>query len=516
MIVRLVSDSVWKPVLTQYPGRVTSAILWALQDLHIGITPRLAAQLAATVGRHNGGSGRVWRAVFENLVAALDLHSAPGRFGLFPGANRIYSTLKVAGPLVRRACAAAGRTYLLFQGSVDVSVSTDDYQRYDLELEEQLVTAAREITKDALGKEHASVLSTLSRESPGNVAARTLLPDIDRTAAALMWDPAPRLPASRWQPRQSPLAGFSPRNRRSPGPNQGAVEGLVQTTREADLGSILQTEFLNPKPLLADRLTQTGYFIYERRPHREKLRDALVVAVLPPQVSQLPSGSFVRACWFDCIANLGVLLSNYKLLRSEFRWIEGDAFQRVRECSLFLDDAASAGPHLAMNDRVRRWYLAALRWLPQYLDERGPFRPLPAEAFDQPERWAVTAWTVQKDHPHWSQGDGEQNEACGAGLPAPRFSFAHIMLFLPASYRQAGGEAGLLGRLQGDLKLGGSLRHSVSVTYVPSSVAGNGWQFCPRNAPPVQPRNQSGTPRELAGKLERLWLDELIREVWHE
>jgi hypothetical protein len=398
-------------------------------------------------------------------------------------------------------------------------VSPDEYRQYDRDLEEYLIRAADNIANGGLGREHAYLLSTASRESPGNTAARTSLPRIDRAAAALMWGSAPSLPAPRWQPRQPPLHDFSPRNRRSPGPNQESVEGIVQTIREADLGSIVPSEFLNPKELLADRLTQTGYFIYERRPHREKLRDALVACVMPYQTRQLASGAFVKACWFDCMANLGILLANSKLYQSEFRWIEEDAFQRVHDCSFFLDRVSSAGPGLAMSDRVRRWYLAALGWLPGYLDERAPSRPVSAGDVQEPEQWAAAAWHSQRDHPRWGDEDREPSDGSAAEISASRFSFVHVMLVLPSTALQPGGEAGLLGRLQGELGLGSSPRRNVSLTYVPPSVAPAGWSFCSRGAPLEDvhlPDRSAGGWRDLAGALERVWLDRLTREVWRE
>jgi hypothetical protein len=91
------------------------------------------------------------------------------------------------------------------------------------------------------------------------------------------------------------------------------------------------------------------------------------------------------------------------------------------------------------------------------------------------------------------------------------------MLMLPASLHAPGQETRVLGRLQGTFELGNSPRHSISVTYVPESVAAPGWTFCPRNAPQVAFRDLSNQAAEnIAGKLEGAWIDQLVREVWHE
>src|SRR4029079_7111242 len=47
---------------------------------------------------------------------------------------------------------------------------------------------------------------------------------------------------------------------------------------------LVLAEFLNPPLVLVDRLLNSGYLVHERRPRRAKLRDALVVGLMPHEV----------------------------------------------------------------------------------------------------------------------------------------------------------------------------------------------------------------------------------------
>jgi hypothetical protein len=513
-----VGEHVWGEAVLCCGDRLASGILWSLQDQHIGITPRLAAQLAVVIGGSHRDAGPVWERLFESLVASLDLTSAPGRFGLNPTFNRMYTVLGVAGPLIRKECAAMGRTYLLSRDAHHSPVTKSEYEQYDKALEAGLISAAQNLPLERLGFEIAHLLSSASRESPLDVTAKTALPSIDRAAAALIQDQASSIPRSRWVPRRPPTPDFAPKNRRSPGPNEDAIEGIVKTTREAHISSMIQSEFLNPPALMADRLTQSGFLIHDRRPHREKLRDVLVACMMPYETRQLASSAFLKACWFECMAQLGILLTNYKLFRTEFRWIEGDRFGRVRDTSLFLDQISSAGAGLIMSDAVRRWYLAALKWLPGYIDERAPFRPIGGDV-QRPDRWAVSAWQNQQDRQRWIETEESAGAGAGAGaVPASRFSSVHVMVILPSTEQGApGGESILLGQLQVELGLGRSARRNSSITYAPPSVGNDAWIFCPRNAPRINLQNQlSDNPVAVSGMLQRAWLDQLIQEVWSE
>ena len=73
---------------------------------------------------------------------------------------------------------------------------------------------------------------------------------------------------------------------------------------------------------------------------------------------------------------LSALLRQHKLVKSELRWIEGDAFDRFRTCSFRLDDIPLNDPADAaveMNQGRREGLLNAMRWLPGFVDERAHY-----------------------------------------------------------------------------------------------------------------------------------------------
>src|SRR5262249_41261470 len=198
--------------------------------------------------------------------------------------------------------------------------------------------------------------------------------------------------------------------RPSPGQQEGRIEGLRHSRGEAHFGSIVLSEFLNHPVVLVDRLLNSGYLVHERRPRREKLRDVLVVGVMPHDVRGTVQGSLAKACWLDCMSRLGRVLSGARLGDSEVPWIAGDGSGRARCCAFPLGnlppDAAGAG-----DQSFRSAFMTLLRWLPGYFDTRTGFRPLGLGPSVSPDQWAVAAWAAN---------------AGGSAAPMERFAFVHV------------------------------------------------------------------------------------------
>src|SRR6185436_19227566 len=147
--------------------------------------------------------------------------------------------------------------------------------------------------------------------------------------------------------RSTPAPSYVPKRRPAAEGHGGRVEGLAQGRGEGQLGSMVLSEFLNPPLVLVDRLLNSGYLVHERRPRRAKLRDALVVGLMPHEVRATPQGAFAKACWLDCMSRLPRRLSSARLRDSEFRWIEGDAGGRARCASFPLGLLDTVTPEVA-------------------------------------------------------------------------------------------------------------------------------------------------------------------------
>jgi hypothetical protein len=260
------------------------------------------------------------------------------------------------------------------------------------------------------------------------------------------------------------------------------------------------SEFLNPPLVLIDRLLNSGYLVHERRPRRAKLRDALIVGLMPHEVRATPHGAFAKACWADCMTRLARRLVSARLRDSEFRWIEGDAAGRARRAAFPLGDVPAdlgAGPHAAFRDA----FLTLSRWVPDYFETRAGFRPLQTETIASVGEWVVAAWAAHVDR-------------------VDSFSFVHVMVFHPPIEDERGAaaeSARRLGTLRAGLRLGYRRRRQASVTYVPGDRdRDTRWHFGSDSDPyrALTPMSSDGAAT-LAGALQSSWLDRLTKDIWH-
>jgi len=382
--VRLVPPSVWEPEVARYaepgnasdpwsdPARLAHAALWVLQDAHVGITPKLAHELGRLFARKGPAQPGVWPRLFRRLQERLPRTE---RSGLVAGSAPVYVVQNLVKPIVRAACAELGYTCLLCQDDTEGAVTADEYAAYGASLERIASRIAEQLAAGPLfAAEHGNVVAALSEPSP-HARSRAVVPEIDRDSLALLLglDAAVNFPER--ASRSTPAPSYVPKRRPAAEGHGGRVEGLAQGRGEGQLGSMVLSEFLNPPLVLVDRLLNSGYLVHERRPRRAKLRDALVVGLMPHEVRATPQGAFAKACWLDCMARLARRLVSARLQDSEFRWIEGDAAGRARRSSFPLGRVppdAAAGRHEAFRDA----FMTLSRWVPDYFETRAGFRPL--------------------------------------------------------------------------------------------------------------------------------------------
>jgi hypothetical protein len=524
MEIRLVGPSAWKPDVARYgqppaPGRLPGetsrlahAVLWTLQDAHVGITPRLAHDLArvfvepglrAGVGPGRPAAARasdhpiVWSRLLRRLQDSLP---RTDRSGLVAGNVPAYIVLKVVKPIVRESCRQLGYGCLLCHDEPASGVTAEEYAAYGAALEREVSRAAERMAAGPLfATEHGNVIAALSEPSPHG-RSRTSVPELDRASLAMLLGLEAEIDVPARASRRTPAPTYVSRSRPSPGDQEGRIEGLRHSRGEAHFGSIVLSEFLNHPVVLVDRLLNSGYLVHERRPRREKLRDVLVVGLMPQAVRATLQGSFAKACWLDCMARLGQVLAGARLGDSEFRWIEGDLSGRARCCSFPLGqlpaDLASGGAQA-----FRRAFVTVLRWLPDYFDTRAGFRAIGIKPSASPEQWAVGAWAA----------NAEPRVA-----PMERFSFVHVMVFHPSMGMESGAHAAgakRLGTLRAGLRLGYSPRRHTSVTYVSGDGDRTPWHFGAGTDP--YRALAAGDGGALSRQLQATWLDQLTREIWH-
>ena len=533
--VRLVPPSVWGPEVARYaepgsgsdpwtdPGRLAHATLWVLQDAHVGITPKLAHELGRLFARKGPAAPGVWPKLFRRLQEALPRTE---RSGLVAGSAPVYVVQNLVKPIVREACAELGYACLLCHDDTDGAMTADEYATYGNALERIASRIAAQLAAGPLfAAQHGNIVAALSEPSPYG-RSRALVPEIDRDSLALLLGLDAEIDFPERASRSTPAPSYVPKRRPAAEGHGGRVEGLRQGRGEGQLGSIVLSEFLNPPLVLVDRLLNSGYLVHERRPRRAKLRDALVVGLMPHEVRATPQGAFAKACWVDCMARLARRLVSARLQDSEFRWIEGDAAGRARSTSFPLGPLndvppdVTAGRHAAFRDA----FITLSRWVPDYFETRAGFRPLRADvnAIASPDEWAIAAWAS----PERSRGAAPLDRDKPAGSDAPAgsvdgFSFVHVMVFHPliGDGRNAAAEgAARLGRLRAGLRLGYRRRRHASVTYVPGTFDRDTrpWHFGsdsdPYRALTPAPSDDGAA---LARALQSSWLDRLTKDIWH-
>ena len=538
--VRLVSPSVWMPEVARYaepgnasdpwtdPARLAHATLWVLQDAHVGITPKLAHQLGRLFARTGPAEPGVWPKLFRRLQEQLPRTE---RSGLVAGNAPVYVVQNLVKPIVRQACAEIGYTCLLRQDETDATVTADAYAAYGASLERIASRIAAQLAAGPLfTAEHGNIVAALSEPSPHG-RSRALVPEIDHDSLALLLGLDAEIDFPERASRSTPTPSYVPKRRPAAAGPGGRVEGLRQGRGESQLGSIVLSEFLNHPLVLADRLLNSGYLVHERRPRRAKLRDALIVGLMPHQVRATPAGAFAKACWVDCMARLARRLVSSRLHDSEFRWIEGDAAGRTRRTSFPLAQVPPDVP-VGRHADFRDAFLTLARWVPDYFETRAGFRPLRTDtaAIANDEEWAIAAWACPEHSrgacPEHSRGVGHLDDNQRARSDAltelvDRFSFVHVMVFQqpihdPRSALEAG--AARLGRLRAGLRLGYSRRRQASVTYVPGKLDHDSrtWHFGSDSNPyraltPTPPDDGAA----LARALQSSWLNRLTKDIWH-
>lgn len=576
--VRLLAPKVWQPLVKQSFATLKSqekqfaeSALMTMHNRHVGVTPELVAQLTpllfdpAAHARAEGAWGAIFNRMIDELSDIGDDNSQKGgvyrqrRFGVLLSASPIYSVLRLAMPMVEEACRQIGRCYLFCADEIDTSVQAKNYDEYAKALSAKMrqMAESKEEKWQLFWKERAFTLATFSRQPTMLGNSNTTLPQADPTTLGFLF----RLDetANSNQQSQSLRRLRTPiKRQRSRSRKEGGIHSIQITRREEDIPNILLSEFTNHRLVLADHLINTGYLAVERRPKNEKLRDVLITALMPGELRAKLSADFVKTCWFNTIMRLSLLLSQHRLYQSEFRWIEGDRFDRARTNVFLLQDMPtfSAAFENVPSKAYRQEFMTALRWFPSYLDTRERFHPLSSlppqnwggnegGATDRLKQWITSAWRDQKEHLHWARSQrhkgksrrgrqSRQARTSGMRLKADEFAFVHVMLFLPANRRaemRKDAISSLVGEMSARLRLGRHPGRNASITWVPDYIeksdyeeenskdnqdGNNLWAFAAPKRPDtplfgdVLPEKNA---QEIAEEIEQAWFNQLVQEI---
>ena len=534
--IRLLSPRVWRSLVKEATAGLrssreillTEAIITSLHNRHVGISPQLAAFLAPLLLLPDAQAKTPWIEVQNRLKRELlpnkdEIHSSY-RTGFLFSAAPAYVLFRLVLPLIEAACHELGDCYLFCEDEVTDPYRSQDYKKYTEALLDQIVYLAtsENARLELFWKDRATTLASLSYPEIQLESSEFGLPENSLAGVGFLFRleklPVLRRDFQNMQRLVSPIQRMKSLARR-----EGGVRGVRVTRRIEELDSILFSEFLNPRLLLVDRLLNSGYLAIEREPRREKLRDALIVGVMPPSTKTGLGAEFLKACWFNTMAVLGQILRRHNLHQSEFHWIEGDAFERVRICTFPLEILSDLPVyHLALERELNRIYrqefLTRLRWLPAFLDARASYESLielekgqkSGDRFDHVQQWLAAAWRHGMKNLPWVE----------------EFAFVHIMVFLPAEWR---GEAPprFVGQVSGQLRLGHYPGRYTSLTYVPAKLetpTGNPeelekhgaiWAFESQNQPckPLFLQTQPSDLAQIAERLEQQWLEQIMQEI---
>jgi hypothetical protein len=548
--IKLVSPGTWQPDVEEVFSRLSSraalvaqSILRTLQNRHIGITPRLAAELALLLGNAYGaGQGQsAWHDVLKRL--RQEISGTPFSFGIMLNTVPLYSVIRLALPVIEEASHRIGLSCLFCQDDIESDITPADYQNYSRALATEIrqMAGSRVDFFRLFWTDRALTLAACSRRGPGEFSGSGL-PETDPGALGLLLRLNPEL-------SQTPPLSSHSRYLTDPQKHQevsrlkeGGLSGIHITRRLEDIGDILLSEFVNPPAVLADRLINNGFLALRRQTRREQLRDVLIAALMPVEAQARLSTEFIKACWFDFLGRFGHMLVKSGRKRSEFRWLEGDSLGQVRSLQFLLQDlpVPDTPARNLFDTHSRREFLMALGWLPSYLDNRSRFEPIPGyavksgpDAVSTPLElslasavdWAFAVWRTQRESVQWLVHEPESPLAGSSGkklLDLNGFAVVHLMLFLPAERRRQDREisaAARLGSLYSGFGMGNVPGRNVSITWVPRQVSAlSQWAFDCRGQresllfPPGKAHG-SFNSHQIATRLEQAWRNRLIKEL---
>jgi hypothetical protein len=445
--------------LSEKERQYAKALLTEFHNRHAGIPAGLAASLVVplTTSAPLNRLSSPWKEVRQRLITELasdrkgDAGSGQARIpvGITFSAAPVYVIQRIVLPLVNTACQNLGRC-ILFSEDEDNSFlfMKKVLDEYETQVSKEICRLAdfdnRVKSFDLFWAEHAAALSSYSMAVP--LMKERTLPNSDPLASAFVLR-IDKLPRNIRDYEHLERIHVRRNRHRSRHLREEGLAGVTQTRSMDMLQQMLISELVNPDPILADRLLNTGYLVNERLPHRERFRDALIIAFMPPEMQIRPAADILRACWLNLAAALYQILVHNHLHDSQIIWIEGEIEGSFTASVVSIDElrfvvSRSSRMEIVHSTAYRKSFLNLIRWLPDYIDrtkEKVLFDLETAGNVTSPADWISRVWRTQFNqkrwllHPNKSSTQLPQKIEVSVRLNslAQQFAYVHAMTFLP-------------------------------------------------------------------------------------
>jgi len=521
-------------------------ILQAFHTQHVGI-PYAAAYDLARLVTQNDAQTSSWQSVITHLDGAWrDMificnkqQGGNTKHQFTNTASLRFWVHRIGLPLVAMVCSRMGQSAIW---SDDDSLSVEfNYAAYCISFDAHFTQLLTEEAEDLKSFWRGRVLSLIhltdikaTRESnhpptssvtgiknATNEANHLPTSSVVETAMMLR-DP---VSVSKEQETNPPRIRLSrPRVTFNPKRHEAGVRGVIFSRREEDVGRMVSSEWLYEEVVRLDRLLNTGFLVYRRPPVPIQMRDALIIALCPPQIAKTPIGAFVRSVWFDFIARIAVLLARNGLSRSELRWVEALSETHIRSTTAVIGqipDYYHLEQRTPNTDISARAILArALHWLPELSDHQA--RGLSVQTVEP--GLSLKAWynnaiahqlealywdnTHEKSQPQRKLTPTQVMQKWGyhlhKKLDIERYSVVHVMHFIPAD----------MDITEQEQIFDYNKVTSISRTFLPQTITGEGWGFSNSYNPTaglvVQPLAQAA---EIAEQMIACWTTSMVEAL---
>jgi len=569
-IPTLVQERAWQPLfdqrvqtfgLTALQSRLGQSIITTLHSRSAGISIALALSLARALTQDSVMEYDVtWTAVLNKMRRSLD-HLANrhdtqrGHYQLRFRSAPSFVVLKIVQPLIQAATRTLGENILFCADNArgwSMRRTKARYPDYEQDLKASVLALLNDqesaLLPSLFWQEQSILLTNITRQRSTKTAipntALNRAPHIHPINMHIFLHLNASNTRSHDKHRKIQMAQkirLNERRLQNPG-----VDGIRTTTRLDDLNRMLTTEYLYPDILRLDRLLNEGFWILKRPPKPIKLRDALIIGVCPPESFVQLSRPFIQTCWFDFVRFISVLLRYNGLDRSEFRWIEGDAFRRARAQTFRMNNMEQLPRATFEGDSPahRQQFLNSMNWLPSFLDESVSYQSL--DLLKDIEHtsigasgillntWLQKVWKLQTDSPDWGEREGGKLRR----VPIEQYGYVHVMVFLPSELKSSSavvatdesetgtetGQTSILSLQSVSRRLQFPLHH-LSITWTPNHANDyDQWNFDGRvhmkslrsafaSNQPINQVDPLIAPETIAAELLRVWVENVLKEL---
>lgn len=495
--VSKVSPRTWRSAVSRSFDELNSkerclanALIIFAQNRHIGITPSLARSVALLVLNADQKSPlpEPWYFVFKRVLQQIDCLEK-GRIDIEERVNMgrrltgmlraapVYTLLKIILPVVELASRRLGRSMLFTESGDQVSPSLSEYMEYEQSLSDSIseISQNTDQSMDLFWAERSAILLSYSKLSRLRESDEGRLAELDVPSLAFLLRLKSKVRNVEVSNKPVQLPENEQQTQKILKQREGGVNGIKITRSLDEISGILNTELAFPPVMIADKLANSGYMIYERNPKKQENRDVLVAGLVSPDIYSENTLGWLKACWFETMARLSLILLKAKLTKSDLAWVYKNRAGVWGSYHYPIHKLSESGD---VTNSYSKWYrghfLTNLDWLPEFLSfpQIGNYKNgdeidnpgLSGEALDK-DKWVEEAWrSYVKGRVESDSGDGTVDGW------ASQYRYIHVMIFLPISLKEEGdAPSAVLSRYLHQLNLLAQSKRYVSIVWVPES-----------------------------------------------